>query len=288
MRGKSIDMKALFKLMGIFVLMMVVGNGIQLGAGFALINAGITVPFIVYSILLYVPMIAIAILYTSNQGEAFWKACGFKKIKAGTVFLAILLTVVFYPMVMFANVFSQLFTQNTVVQGADAIIGDSPVLYIISIALLAPVCEEILLRGFFHNRMKKLIPFTAAAILSGFWFGVLHLNLNQFCYAWLSGIIFAYVNRASGSILTSMIMHFIMNLFGSVAIYLETIFYKNQGKNFAEVAENMRADSNHMMLMLAVTGVLAIASFFLTRLIIKAIAKSEGNDYREIQEDAVA
>lgn len=291
MTSNNSNMKQALKLTGVLILMMVVGYGLNIGVGIVaayLSYAGITVPFIFYSLALYIPMIAIAFLYLRGKGDDLWKECGFNKIKTSTVFLTILLTVVSYPMVMFTNVFSQLFVKNTMAQATDDLVGNTPVLYIIAIALLAPVCEEILLRGFFHNRLKKLVPFTAAAILSGFWFGVFHLNLNQFCYAWLLGVVFAYVNRASGSIYTSMIMHVVINSFGGIILYFQNIYYKSQGKDFAEVAESARADSKQMIVTLVVTGILSIGSFFLTRLIIKAISKREGTDTSAVEDNAAA
>lgn len=291
MTSNNSNVKQALKLMGVLIFMMVVGYGLDIGVGVVaafLSYAGITVPFIFYSLALYIPMIAIAFLYVSNKGDNLWKECGFNKIKTSTVFLTILLAVVSYPMVMFTNVFSQFFVKNTMAQATDDLVGNTPVLYIIAIALLAPVCEEILLRGFFHNRLKKLVPFTAAAILSGFWFGVFHLNLNQFCYAWLLGVVFAYVNRASGSIYTSMIMHVVINSFGGIMLYFQNIYYKSQGKDFAEVAESARADSKQMIVMLVVTGILSVGSFFLTRLIIKTIAKREGTGTSAVEDNAVA
>lgn len=291
MTSNNSNVKQALKLMGVLIFMMVVGYGLDIGVGVVaayLSYAGITVPFIFYSLALYIPMIAIAFLYVSNKGDNLWKECGFNKIKTSTVFLTILLAVVSYPMVMFTNVFSQFFVKNTMAQATDDLVGNTPVLYIIAIALLAPVCEEILLRGFFHNRLKKLVPFTAAAILSGFWFGVFHLNLNQFCYAWLLGVVFAYVNRASGSIYTSMIMHVVINSFGGIMLYFQNIYYKSQGKDFAEVAESARSDSKQMIAMLVVTGIMSVGSFFLTRLIIKAIAKREGTDASVVEDNAVA
>lgn len=288
MTNKTVNKKDALKLMGVLIVMMIVGYGLNIGVGVVAAIAGISAPFIVYSLALYIPMIAIAFLYLREKGDNLWKECGFNKIKASTFFLTILLTVVTYPMVMFTNVLSQLFVKNTMAQATDAMIGDTPVLYMIALAILAPVCEEILLRGFFHNRLKKFIPFTAAAILSGFWFGVFHLNINQFCYAWVLGIIFAYVNRASGSILTSMIMHVVVNSFGGVMMYITNAFYKSQGKEFAEVAESSRSDIKQMITLIVVTGILSVGSFFLTRIIIKAIAKREGNNVEAVKDNAVA
>ena len=43
-----------------------------------------------------------------------------------------------------------------------------------------------------------------------------------------------------------------------------------------------------MIVTLVVTGILSIGSFFLTRLIIKAIAKREGTDTSAVEDNAAA
>ena len=241
-------------------------------------SAGIDIPIIVTSLLLYVPMLAVVFIYSFIKGDGFIESFGIKKIKAGTFFLTILLTFVSIPMGWFANVISQLFVPNILMQSADSLM-DGPVLPVfISMAIMAPICEELLMRGFFQNRFSKLIPFGVSAVLTGFLFGVLHMNINQFCYAWVLGIVFAYTNRASGSIVTSTIMHAIFNSLGFAVMVFTTKVAQDAGISMAEGAEAYRTDMTTMAISVVVTGVLAVISFFLTRLVLKAIAKKEGTD----------
>ena len=183
------------------------------------------------------------------------------------------------PMFVFANVFSQLFVPNTMVQSMDLLMNTSLLNTFIAVAIIAPISEELIMRGFFQNRFDKIMPFAASAILSGFLFGVLHLNFNQFCYAWVLGILFAYTNRASGSTVTSILMHFFVN--GSNTIMLA--FMKmavqsagNGGQDIGATAESVRADGVTIKVMVVIFGVLAIGSFFISRLLINVIAKHEG------------
>ena len=241
-------------------------------------SAGIDIPIIVTSLLLYVPMLAVVIIYSFIKGDGFIESFGIKKIKAGTFFLTILLTFVSMPMGWFANVLSQVLVPNIFAQAADSLMEGSLLPLFVSMVLLAPICEELLMRGFFQNRFSKLLPFGVSAVLSGFLFGVLHMNINQFCYAWVLGIIFAYVNRASGSMITSTIMHMIFNAFGCVIMFISSKAMQGAGISVAEGAEAYRTDPATMITSLIVTGLLAVGSFFLTRLVIRAIAKKEGNE----------
>ena len=130
------------------------------------------------------------------------------------------------------------------------------------------------------------MPFAVSAVISGIMFGVLHMNINQFCYATVLGVVFAYVNRASGSTFTSMIMHFLINSTNVGIILLTQAALASIGMDLAEVAETSRGNQSSMLTSLVVMGVLAVISFFLSRKIIRAIAKREGTVEVEAVETA--
>lgn len=249
---------------------------------------GLDLSMLARSTILYIPMIAITLIYTFIKGDKFAKSFGFEKIKISTVLWTVLLTVVTMPMGFFANVLSQLFVPNVVLQSMDDMMTNSVAMILLVGAVLAPICEEIVMRGFFHNRFAKLIPFGAAACLSGFLFGVLHLNLNQFCYAWVLGVIFAYVNRASGSIFTSMIMHMVYNAYGMLSSIAAYSVLEASGVDIAEAAEAGRTSTGAMIIPIVVFGILSVGSFFLTRKIIQVIARNEGNDIKSTEREIVA
>lgn len=63
----------------------------------------------------------------------------------------------------------------------------------------------ILLSGYDGVDIKK------AMLLNGLFFGMLHLNLQQFLYAFALGALFAYMVRLTDSIIPSMVAHFTIN-----------------------------------------------------------------------------
>lgn len=85
----------------------------------------------------------------------------------------------------------------------------------IYMVLLAPVFEEILFRKLICDSMVKYGQGTAV-IVSGFMFGLFHLNFNQFFYAFLLGCFFAYIYVKTGNIKYSIILHMMINFIGSV------------------------------------------------------------------------
>ena len=79
-------------------------------------------------------------------------------------------------------------------------------------AALAPaVCEEILFRGYFLSSLRKSVKPVVAIAVSALSFGIYHLNLYQGCYAFLLGLVLAYAVYKTGSIFSSMLIHFICN-----------------------------------------------------------------------------
>ncbi|WP_033152918.1 CPBP family intramembrane glutamic endopeptidase [Pseudobutyrivibrio ruminis] len=273
---KTFDKIELVKLVLVFILEIVIA--LAVGTLLNVIGnvAGISVPTYMHVLALDICLLIPVFAYTIKKGDSIVEAFGFKGIKVATFFQTILLVIVVSPMAMFANVLSQFFVPNTMVQGVDQFASESVGLTLVATVLCAPVVEEIVCRGFFTNRLNKIMSFTAAAIISALMFGAPHMNINQFCYATVLGLIFAYTNRASGSIFTSMIMHIVFNGYNMALLFMMNWAMEQVGMDFAEAAEAERANTSSMISTAVVLGVLAVGSFFLTRLILKSIAKREG------------
>jgi len=273
---KTFDKIELVKLVLVFILEIVIA--LAVGTLLNVIGnvAGISVPTYMHVLALDICLLIPVFAYTIKKGDSIVEAFGFKGIKVATFFQTILLVIVVSPMAMFANVLSQFFVPNTMVQGVDQFASESVGLTLVATVICAPIVEEIVCRGFFTNRINKTMSFTAAAIISALMFGILHMNINQFCYATVLGLIFAYTNRASGSIFTSMIMHIVFNGYNMALLFMMNWAMEQVGMDFAEAAEAERANTSSMISTAVVLGVLAVGSFFLTRLILKSIAKREG------------
>jgi membrane protease YdiL (CAAX protease family) len=86
---------------------------------------------------------------------------------------------------------------------------------VIFVGILAPIMEEIIFRKILLSRLRKFGDFFSI-FLSALAFGMFHGNLYQFFYAFALGCIFAYIVIQTGTIKYSIILHMIINLFGSV------------------------------------------------------------------------
>jgi membrane protease YdiL (CAAX protease family) len=99
------------------------------------------------------------------------------------------------------------------------IISDAPiVISLISVVILAPITEELMIRGLTLNKLlsKKSVLFSVLA--SGIIFGVIHMNILQGIFAAIAGFALAYVFIKTKSIIPCIICHFANNLLALIEI----------------------------------------------------------------------
>ena len=96
--------------------------------------------------------------------------------------------------------------------------GGSPVVFwlqIFMVAIAAPIMEELLFR---KTLIDAVEPFGhgAAIFISALTFGLAHGNFFQFFYTFGVGLIFAYIYIKTGRVRNTIILHFLLNVFGGV------------------------------------------------------------------------
>jgi membrane protease YdiL (CAAX protease family) len=75
----------------------------------------------------------------------------------------------------------------------------------------APLVEELLFRGVIFRGFGSKLPFLPSLILSGFVFGIVHINAATLIPLSFLGIAFAWVYQKTESILAPVTMHFLFN-----------------------------------------------------------------------------
>lgn len=83
---------------------------------------------------------------------------------------------------------------------------------ILSTVIIAPVVEELLFRGLIYKRLRANLKTVPAMLLSAFIFGLVHANIVQFVYAFLIGIIVAFVYERFRTIVAPVLFHLGANL----------------------------------------------------------------------------
>lgn len=91
----------------------------------------------------------------------------------------------------------------------DGIAGN--IIYFVSIAIVPAIIEEFLFRGVILGTLRKYHGDVIAIIVSSVLFGFMHGNFLQTPLTALSGMIMGYLAVKTGSIIPSMILHFVNN-----------------------------------------------------------------------------
>ena len=89
-----------------------------------------------------------------------------------------------------------------------------------SIAIVAPVAEEIFFRGFIFGGLRTRFRWQWAAVISAAVFAGAHLELTFFLPAFFLGFLLAFLYEESNSIWPGMIVHMLINSLAVLGMYL--------------------------------------------------------------------
>ena len=196
----------------------------------------VTVPFLPLEFMMERPVLRIvfsqgiialpATVYLLINRLPYAETVRLKKMKFADMLWAVLFGILIRPAVSLLSALSMVFAKNVIGESMLEITEQVPALVgIFLLAVLPAVLEESVYRGVFYNEYSKIHPLKAA-LLSGLLFGILHGNINQFCYAAVLGIVFALLIEATGSILSTMLVHFWTNAGSVVILYLYPKLYE--------------------------------------------------------------
>ncbi|MBQ4524275.1 MAG: CPBP family intramembrane metalloprotease [Lachnospiraceae bacterium] len=234
--------------------------------------------------LIIIPVILFFIITKQNP----IKFIQLKKINGVSVLLLIVLTYCITPLMVLINLISQLFVkQYTSELITDSITNFGLFISTLLFALTPALVEEITYRGVFYQAARGRRPIRAM-VVSGLLFGAMHMNINQILYACVMGIIFAVVIEATGSLLSTMIMHFVFN-FNSVFLswalnkLMNSEFYQQALEMSGEQAaatETTVADAGAaaIIVMILMYGFMAVIGTFIGYFVLKGIAKLNHKD----------
>lgn len=79
------------------------------------------------------------------------------------------------------------------------------------VVILAPIIEELMLRGILFGRLRQGIPFVAANILQAAVFGIYHWNIIQGIYAFALGLLLGYIYERTRTLLAPILVHIFIN-----------------------------------------------------------------------------
>ncbi len=209
---------------------------------------------IVYCI---IPMIGYFIWTKKNPKEVFrLYPLGWKNL-----LLIIAFGFTIQPLMRFLSFFTSMFFPNVAQEIADSLEGTGFIGTLISMAVLPAFLEELSLRGVFLSGYRRLGTWKAV-FCTALLFGLLHMNPQQFPYAFFAGLFFCFLVERTGSIWASIIPHFIINATNVIAMFLP----------ITEEVTEMELPANTVILLY--TGVGAFLSLPFLGLILFAFLKN--------------
>ena len=147
------------------------------------------------------------------------------------------------------------------------------------VAVLPGFCEEFLHRGLLMRKVGDNRNYKFAIMVSAVCFGLMHLNIEQFFYATILGIIIGFVGAVSDSIFPCMILHFCNNF---VSVYLSYANTNNLfGGDFYKILSEMISNNQPLFTFMFIlfVGFLIVAGLIF--LIVQLFNETKAKDIQK-------
>lgn len=220
---------------------------------------------------------ALCVTFIMKKDESCLQIWGFKKISAVSVLCSPIFAALITPVGILMNLITMQIVDNTFVSASDSILEMPYIVAVLAMGVFGPLCEEIAFRGVIYNSMKRSGCGIAAVIVSSLMFGLMHMNLNQFAYAFVLGISFVIINEATGSIWPSVICHMCYNTFNVSLMFLVNLIIP--GFYDSDIAQEASSSMNFPVALI-IYLVMAVGCGVLAYLLLCGLSKKEGrSDY---------
>ena len=166
-----------------------------------------------FYILTFIVMIRLVKVDTLRYGK-FQNEWSIPKIVLSTA-AAFVIAIALNYILYYSGVTRIFTTYQEAVEGS--VVGQPLILIIIVNVILAPIVEEIVFRGLTYRRIREKLGVTAAIILTSLMFGLYHMNMVQFIYATLLGLLLAYYVEKSNSLVPCILAHMAANSFAVIS-----------------------------------------------------------------------
>lgn len=239
----------------------------------------ITLPLWLNLIISQCILLVPALIYVLVMKIDIIKCIPYRKIKLSDAVSSLLIGYCLVPLVLLINVISSVFATNYLNSSTTEISQYPFIIQLLLMAFLPTIAEEFVFRGLFYHSYRKN-GILGAAILSGVIFGAIHLNINQFCYACVMGMVFALMVEITGSMFSSMLAHFAVNSYS--IIMLKLVSMSGISVQTEQASQQMMSQYSGVIILLqiAILAVTAIAFISIAYLLFMSMAKRNGRwDY---------
>lgn len=252
------------------------------------IVADITITTIIQvGIMLILPLVLYLFMF-KDKPKQMLSDFGFKKLNLKSVLICFAIGILtFFLNLFIANFFRILINYAGFNSGGSS---SGPVydtfpkflVNVLSVAILPAICEEFVHRGLLVGGLSKTIGYKKAILISSLLFGLMHLNIQQFFYATILGVLMGFIAAMTRSIWPAVIIHFCNNFINTYLSFAETtgIF----GGNFSTIISDF-AQSNIILFFVVILIVIALCVVGIAWLIKKLFMHSGINNYNKVFEN---
>lgn len=200
------------------------------------------------------------------------------KVSASVIIIAVVLGFLLRHISIAVSSFWQNFIQLlgfTSVNSSGTIYSSPEVFWLdlICTALFPAVFEEIVHRGLLQDALYEIESDRSKIFIMAIMFGLMHQNINQVVYTFVGGLVMAYLAVKTGSLIPSMIVHFINNAFSVIYSYS----YQNNGL-FNYYYQNFYNFLTSNVIDLVITRIVAVVLIYLLLEKVKRISAKNRKD----------
>lgn len=236
-------------------------------------------------LMLMLPFILYSTFFKKKPKETLSEV-GFKKISFKAVLLCFLIGIIAFILnIAVASIFNGLIRSlgyNPSSSGTSET--NTSLIYfflqVLTVSILPAVCEEFLHRGVLLRGLSKSISVKSALIISSLLFGLMHLNIAQFFYASILGLLIGFVSIVGKSIWPAIIIHFTNNFLNVYLSFAEVNSWA--GGNFYNSINSFFQNNNFIFAIIVVIVILLVLVFLLFNLILQLLKISSFESFKSV------
>ena len=166
-------------------------------------------------LLIYQPLQFIPVWIILRLRNASWADLGFKKAVPNVLAIGCGFVILAFGISFVNNIFMVLFHVQVQAEKFFALASDlnNPVVLLITGAVIAPIFEETIFRGFIFSGLRQKYGWKKAALINSALFALCHFQIAAFIPTFTLGFVFSYLRQRSSSIWPGIILHTLVNSF---------------------------------------------------------------------------
>lgn len=212
-------------LFAMIIIINVIFGGILLSLIFRLLRIPVGGQLVLQEVILLIIPVIIFFIITKLPIKETLKI---NRINPLQIVIIIGIAIFVQPLAQIIGILSQ-FLSRDYVGSTMANIYAFPMITKLGIIALTPaICEELVFRGVVFSGYKN-VNIIKASIMTGLFFGIFHLNLEQFFYAFAMGVLLTYLVYITNSIFASITLHFVFNGLQVVMQYMASAIVAKSG-----------------------------------------------------------